>query len=593
MQYPSFSIVVPTFERREVVCSAVEAIARIRYPGPLELVVIVDGSTDGTAEALEAIACPFPRKIVWQANAGLARARNRGAEEASGTILLFLDDDMICEPDVVERHAESHRQGADAVLGHIPLDPSSPPGLLSEVIARWVESRAESLSDGAPLTLFDLLGGHLSVRRDAFFDVGGFDEAFTAGGTYGNEDIDFGIRLLGKYRVSFNGEAVARQRYIVTPRHHMQQYFESGQADVAFARKHPELGPQLFALHGAGRTRTRLLLRPLASVRWIARMARSVAVVMAEKHDALPRLARPVMRRLFFDARDIVYWSGVHERGGIPRSREALVLCYHAVQDLTGDPILSEYGLPPPMFAAQLDRLLARGFTFITPDKFAALIEDRGPVPAKAVLLTFDDCYGELPEIARAVLKPRGITALAFAVTGMASHTNEWDNKAGSRTLQVLDSAGLAELQACGVEIGCHSRTHRPMPTLTDAELRMEIAGAAADLAACGVRTPRFFAYPFGLLDGRSKAAVERAGFAAGFGLTTERANSTSDRLNLPRVEILARDGSLRFWLKTRWPAATPALEWPRRLVRLPPRVFRKLVRSLGPATQGVAQMKP
>ena len=65
---PSFSVIVPTYQRRDVAAAAVEALCRLDYPGSVELVVVVDGSTDGSADALRAIACPFPVHVVEQPN---------------------------------------------------------------------------------------------------------------------------------------------------------------------------------------------------------------------------------------------------------------------------------------------------------------------------------------------------------------------------------------------------------------------------------------------------------------------------------------------------------------------------------------------
>ena len=577
MSAPSFSIIIPTFQRRDVVCDAVRAIAQVEYAGPLELLVVVDGSTDGSAEALAAIPCPFPIRIIVQENAGLAATRNRGAAAAGGEILLFLDDDMICRRDIVAQHASSHANGADAVLGHIPLDPASPPGLLAEGVGKWAEARAAALSAGAPLSLFDLLGGHLSVRREVFEAVGGFDQAFTAGGTYGNEDFDFGVRLLERFRVCFNPQAVAFQRYVVTPRHHLRQYFQAGSADVAFARKHPERAEELFRLHEASSWKARAVLRPLAGFAWATAAVREAAIVLARIDRRLPRALRPLAAKLFFAARDLVYWSGVHVAGGIPSSRQALVLCYHALIDLSGDPVLADYGLPPGRFIRQIERLLGRGFVFITPDEFAAALEDRGRLPAKAVLLTFDDCYAELADAAQRILLPRGIRALAFAVSGMASGTNEWDNIAGSRTLRLLDETGLRELDTSGVEVGCHSRTHRPLTAVPAAELPGETSGAANDLEHIRLPRPRFFAYPHGEHDRRSEAAVREAGFLAAFGLRQARVRSGDDRYALARVEILARDSGWRFWLKTTWPRASLVLEARHLMVRARRSVRRRL----------------
>lgn len=310
---PSFSVVIPTYQRRDVVCDAVRALCAVEYDGGFDLCVVVDGSTDGTAAALAQLSAPFPFRVIEQANAGAARARNRGAAQASGDILLFLDDDMMAAPDLLAQHAASYAQGADAVLGHIPLDPLSPPGFLAEAVGRWAEGRARRLSSGKPLTLFDLLTGQLSVRRSLFERIGGFDERFTAGGSFGDEDLDFSVRLLDKAKLVFNPAAVSFQRYVVTPGQLIDQWRDAGRADAEFARKHPRHAPDLFALHGARRPLTRLLLRPLASVPGISEGAEKAALWLADRRD---RAAGPLGRlagALFAAARSIVYWAGVRE----------------------------------------------------------------------------------------------------------------------------------------------------------------------------------------------------------------------------------------------------------------------------------------
>ncbi|MGZ4317424.1 MAG: glycosyltransferase family 2 protein, partial [Gaiellaceae bacterium] len=120
---PRFSVVVPTFQRREVVIASVAAFEAQDFAGPFEVVVIVDGSTDGTADALRSLSMPFPLSVVEQQNRGLAAARNRGAEEARGEFLLFLDDDMEPHPRLLNEHDRSHLEGADVVVGHIRCTP--------------------------------------------------------------------------------------------------------------------------------------------------------------------------------------------------------------------------------------------------------------------------------------------------------------------------------------------------------------------------------------------------------------------------------------------------------------------------------------
>jgi len=310
---PSFSIIVPTYQRRDTVCDAVGALSRLQYDGPVEVIVVVDGSNDGTEEALAKLHPPFPFRVISQPNAGLARARNRGAAEASGEILLFLDDDMMAAPDILRQHALSYSKGLDAVIGHIPLDPASPDTFLARGVGKWADSRRATLMACEELDLFDLLGGHLSVKRALFEELGGFDTAFTKDGAFGDEDIDFGVRLLGRARIVFNPDAISYQRYIVTPRQLLRQWGDAGEADVLFAAKHPAHGDRLFELHGAGKLYTRLLLRPLSALPYAPKLAGLAASWIADREKSVPKPFRRLVAIQFAAARDLGYWSRVRK----------------------------------------------------------------------------------------------------------------------------------------------------------------------------------------------------------------------------------------------------------------------------------------
>src|SRR3954451_12058345 len=89
-----FSIIIPTFNRRDIVLDTVTSLVATRRPWPCELIVVVDGSRDGTVEALRSLDLPLPLTVHEQPNQGSAAARNAGAAAARGRYLLFLDDDM-------------------------------------------------------------------------------------------------------------------------------------------------------------------------------------------------------------------------------------------------------------------------------------------------------------------------------------------------------------------------------------------------------------------------------------------------------------------------------------------------------------------
>jgi peptidoglycan/xylan/chitin deacetylase (PgdA/CDA1 family)/glycosyltransferase involved in cell wall biosynthesis len=549
-----FSVIVPTHQRRDLVLALVRSMMRQEFDGDFEVIVVVDGSDDGSAHVLRElgkIADPFPLIILEQSNQGAAGARNRGAAAARGEILLFLDDDMEAHPQLLIEHDRSHREGADVTLGHIPLHPQSPLNILSAAVKSWAEERVRNLSSPrAKLTLHDLLTGQLSLSRQIFRSVGGFDTNFTRGGSFGNEDIDFGYRLmLAGYRIVFNPAAISWQNYVVHPRQYLRQWRQAGRADVAFARKHPEQAKTLFALNGAGTRINRRLWRPLASVPVLPIPLLAalgwLAITLMERGGQTAALAR-----LFFEVRSLEYWTGVQEAGGMPRPRPLRVLAYHAIKDLLGAPVVESYGVPPDLFRRHLDALRWAGFQFVSADEFLHFLHSGGGLPRRPLLLTFDDGYADLLDVVLPLLKERNIRAVVFAVSRRLGGTNEWDEAIGGPRLQLLDVDGLKQLAEAGVEIGGHSRTHRPLTRVPDEELLEEIAGSVEDLKAAGLNRPRLFAYPEGEQDRRVQHATRQAGLQAAFTVIAGRAQPGCDPYQVPRIEIMREDSGWKFLWK-------------------------------------------
>ena len=309
---PRFSVIIPTYQRRDLVVANVTALQHQDFRGGFEVIVVVDGSTDGTAAALRALSMPFRLAVLEQPNAGSAAARNRGAQVAKGELLMFLDDDMEAHPRLLAEHECCHGEGADAVLGHIPSHPQSPPGLLGDGVRSWAEARTKRLSQpGAQLSLEDILTGQLSVGRELFQRLNGFDTGFRQEITSSNEDLDFGQRLLkAGCHVVFNANAISWQNYIVTPHQYLRQWREAGRADVRLARKHPDLKAMIFTP------------RKLEQRRWwmigpIAAVLRSVVLQRVGRGRTDARTALWFRRVRWHE-----YWRGVAEAGGIPIMRD-------------------------------------------------------------------------------------------------------------------------------------------------------------------------------------------------------------------------------------------------------------------------------
>ncbi len=511
------------------------AMCSLVAPWPIELIVVVDGSVDGSAEAAESITMPFPTVVIWQENKGSAAARNRGAAEARGKYILFLDDDMQVAPDLLVHHDRLLGAGADAVVGHIPVHPDSPRSLLTDGVERWAEHRHRRLvrSDGQ-LRLSDLITGQLSVRTDVFEASGGFDEDLNRGGTFGAEDTDFLYRLLQSgARVRYAPHAIAHQLYVVRPRRNLQQWRQAGRADAMLARKHPELVSQLVTSHG-GRTLLGRALRALAPI-VPETMVESAARLVVDRASSGAR-DWPT-RWAFTRMRDAHYWRGVREGGGFRVAAEGpAILAFHAIEDVE-DAVIGEYCVSPERFAAHVEALEKAGVAWIGAEELLSFL-DGAPVPPQAVLLTFDDAYASLYSHAVPVLRDRRVPALVLPVTGRLGSTNTWDTARGATELRLLSTAQLRWMSEQNWAIGTHSRTHPHMVRLSSSALSDELAGALEDMKAADVPVVPVIAYPHGEHDVRVRAAARRAGYVIGLALDGGKVERRHSRFALPRIEV-------------------------------------------------------
>lgn len=297
-----FSVVIPTYQRRELVTDTVSALARQSYDAPFEVIVVVDGATDGTAAALSALELPFPLRVIQQENAGLAAARNRGAARATGDILLFLDDDMIAKPDLLREHARSYEAGADAVAGGFAEDA----GTFSAFHTPIADEEEEISSP------FAVYGGHMSVRRSVFEEVGRFDPDFTRPENYGHEDSDLAHRLLQRFRVVGNPAAVCRHRKQVSTREYIARGRSSAAAEARLLEKHPELGEALADWSGASR-----LSRTMRAVSRLPVAPQMFAATVGLLANLALKARMPAGRRLRYLcglAYTLTYWSAVQRQ---------------------------------------------------------------------------------------------------------------------------------------------------------------------------------------------------------------------------------------------------------------------------------------
>jgi len=208
------SVIIPTYNRKEILCRTLEAYrSQLAQEEILEVLVADDGSSDGTeslvAESNERF--PFPVRYLRQNNRGQASARNLGIREARGEIVLFGDDDIIPASNLVFEHMSWHRKYPEAavgVLGRVAWSPEVHP----TPFMKWLAFAGpltdyQALSPGMPVDSAHFYSGNISLKLEYLRKNGTFDEDFRA---YGYEDFELGYRLTKKgLRLLYNPDAVA------------------------------------------------------------------------------------------------------------------------------------------------------------------------------------------------------------------------------------------------------------------------------------------------------------------------------------------------------------------------------------------------
>jgi GT2 family glycosyltransferase len=190
------SVIIPTHNRRDALLETLAALARIDYPpGRWEAVVVDDGSSDDTEESFRGWAEVHPSvpvRYLRQCNAGPASARNRGAAAARGSILIFIDNDILVEHDFISMHVEALSSNPGCwVLGRVV----HPPGLRATPLGRYRDDLFESFAAGHPNDRLSETAGlsaqNLSMPADDLRRLGGYDEGFSIASS---EDWELGWR---------------------------------------------------------------------------------------------------------------------------------------------------------------------------------------------------------------------------------------------------------------------------------------------------------------------------------------------------------------------------------------------------------------
>jgi glycosyltransferase involved in cell wall biosynthesis len=235
-----FSIVIPTYNRLPILQKCLRGL-EIQTIDPqivteYEIVVVDDGSTDGTIAWLQTSSTELPHvKVYEQAHQGAAAARNLGVERAQGDTIIFIDSDLVVTPTFLQSHADALLQG-QKTLGNDKLFTYG--AVINTANFQDPTSESYKIMDFSNAYFAT---GNVAIARHWLIEVGLFDLGFSL---YGWEDLELGVRLKDRgikmikcpaavgyhWHPAFSLDRIPRM---------IEQEIERGKMGVVFYQKHP------------------------------------------------------------------------------------------------------------------------------------------------------------------------------------------------------------------------------------------------------------------------------------------------------------------------------------------------------------------
>ncbi len=194
------------------------------------------------------------------------------------------------------------------------------------------------------------------------------------------------------------------------------------------------------------------------------------------------------------------------------------VLMYHSI----GEAKNNDAVIAKERFAEQMAYLASHNYTPISLDDLYAYLSSSGDLPAKPVVLTFDDGYRDTYEVALPILRKYGFKSVLFIPASFAGDRLSWQE--------------LREMKVAGMEIASHSLTHRDLGDMTPAQQAEEIAKSKEILDSFLSQNTRYFCYPNSSYNQETLKLLKSHGFRLAFTIDPGWAKPGDEPLTLRRV---------------------------------------------------------
>jgi glycosyltransferase involved in cell wall biosynthesis len=537
------SVIIPTYNRAAYLRACLEALShQTQATSDFEVIVVVDGSTDGTCEMLASFVSPYKLHVCSQTKSGAAAARNRGVKEAAGLYCLLLDDDVEPDRELVAEHLriQREREGVIAVGCVVRSLPHRASGLARYLVQHWNERLAGLKAGTRSLSYADCYSGNLSMPRSAFLEVGGFAVDLAR-----HEAAELVYRLASRgMPVTYIPGAIGYQVFRKSLSQVAADIERAGMASVELYRRHPPLLPLIELGSGSAMTYLAVLLRRVLLV-W------NVSVRVLSPVGSLLG-GQSLARKWYGFLYGYCYWRGV--RHAVP-DRDTWrrltygtpILLYHAFAD-AGEPA-RRWIVPVRHFRCQMNWLKWRRYCVLSLEEFLRFRREYRLPPARSVVITIDDGYTDNRVVAYPILRRHRFPATIFLVSGAVGDTNCWDPSGDLAGRPLLSQSDIKEMQHGGISYGAHTRTHPKLTSVPVEQVKEEVETSRADLERDLSVPILTFAYPYGLRDRARQSIVEQAGFLGACSIGRGKNYLATPIYDLRRATIYGTDSLIRFVL--------------------------------------------
>ena len=211
----------------------------------------------------------------------------------------------------------------------------------------------------------------------------------------------------------------------------------------------------------------------------------------------------------------------MHGRASVP------VLCYHQVRPYAGDDtayVRSMLVIPPEKFAAQLDGIKAAGYTAISPQQYRDHLFAGAALPAKPVVLSFDDGKDNQFQQAMPALRKRGMTGVFFIMTVVLGQRG-W-----------MAKGDVKKLVDAGMSVGSHTWDHHMVTKYSGTDYKTQLVASRELLSGLSGQDVVDFAYPYGAWNTAILPQLTTAGYRSAYQLMDKPLDVKRPELSLRRI---------------------------------------------------------